>query len=127
MQTPFVLEDVVLLSSYIKAELNVHNLTVCNDAAKYKVQLRAEAKSDVLGPRLQVCISAYPRLNAKGSLRAVVTALQQLSQAQLEAFQVRKQSNSPPQNTIVSVLISFCRARARLLLLVTSSPLLTFF
>eukprot|EP00047_Mylnosiga_fluctuans_P002880 m.226316 g.226316 ORF g.226316 m.226316 type:complete len:1277 (-) comp11410_c0_seq1:49-3879(-) len=74
-KTPFVVDDVVLLSSYIKAELNIQTLTVCDDPAKYHVQLRAEAKADVLGPRLQ------------GAMRTVVSALQQLTQEQLEAFQ----------------------------------------
>ena len=74
-KTPFLLEDVVLLGDYIQAELNVQKLTVCNDPAKYNVQLRAEAKADVLGPRLQ------------GQMRAVATGLQALSQEQLESFQ----------------------------------------
>jgi isoleucyl-tRNA synthetase len=47
------LSDVQALSSYIKEELNVRELTTSRDKAKYGVCLRAEPDFKVLGARLK--------------------------------------------------------------------------
>ncbi|XP_011500704.1 PREDICTED: isoleucine--tRNA ligase, cytoplasmic [Ceratosolen solmsi marchali] len=68
------LEDILRLKAYILEEVNVKELTVTSDKAKYGVTLRAEPEHKTLGARL------------KGEFKAVTTAIKELNDQQLQLF-----------------------------------------
>lgn len=67
------LEDIKSLETFILGELNARQLTVCADKLKYGVQMRAEPDHKTLGLRL------------KGIFKAVMAAIKQLSDAEIQA------------------------------------------
>ncbi|XP_048257578.1 isoleucine--tRNA ligase, cytoplasmic-like [Haliotis rufescens] len=74
-QDPSALEDIRSLEKYIVQELNVRYLTTTTNKEKYGVRLKAEPDHRVLGARL------------KGDFKNVMKDIQQLTDAQLVAFQ----------------------------------------
>ncbi|XP_005355232.1 isoleucine--tRNA ligase, cytoplasmic isoform X2 [Microtus ochrogaster] len=74
-QDPEALEDIKSLEKYIIEELNVRKVTLSTDKNKYGIRLRAEPDHMVLGKRL------------KGAFKAVMVAIKQLSNEELEQFQ----------------------------------------
>ncbi|XP_036043283.1 isoleucine--tRNA ligase, cytoplasmic isoform X2 [Onychomys torridus] len=74
-QDPEALEDIKSLEKYIIEELNVRKVTLSTDKNKYGIRLRAEPDHMVLGKRL------------KGAFKAVMMAIKQLSNEELEQFQ----------------------------------------
>ncbi|GLH15974.1 Isoleucine--tRNA ligase [Gryllus bimaculatus] len=75
-QNQNVLNDVKCLERYILEELNVRQLTLSADKAKYGVSLRAEPDHKVLGARL------------KGAFKEVTSAIRELSDDKLQKFLV---------------------------------------
>uniref|UniRef100_A0A0C9QTI3 Isoleucine--tRNA ligase, cytoplasmic n=1 Tax=Fopius arisanus TaxID=64838 RepID=A0A0C9QTI3_9HYME len=73
-----ILEEIVALKSYILNELNVKELTVTTDKQKYGIRLAAEPDHKTLGFRL------------KGEFKAIIQAIKDLSDAQLQEFLVTK-------------------------------------
>lgn len=67
------LKDIQSLEAFILGELNSRKLTVCADKQKYGVQMRAEPDHKTLGLRL------------KGNFKAVMAAIKQLSDAEIQA------------------------------------------
>ncbi|PIO28299.1 hypothetical protein AB205_0096610 [Aquarana catesbeiana] len=69
------LSDIQSLEKYIVEELNVRKVTISTDKTKYGIRLRAEPDHMVLGKRL------------KGAFKAVMAAIKELKNDQLEQFQ----------------------------------------
>lgn len=67
------LKDIKSLETFILGELNARQLTICADKLKYGVQMRAEPDHKTLGLRL------------KGIFKAVMAAIKQLSDADIQA------------------------------------------
>lgn len=78
-QDQAVLEEILSLKSYILEELNIKELTVTTDKQKYGVTLRAEPDHKNLGARL------------KGEFKAVMQAIKQLTDEELQEFLVTKE------------------------------------
>lgn len=66
------LKDILSLEPFILGELNARKLTVCADKAQYGVKMRAEPDHKTLGLRL------------KGDFKAVMAAIKQLSDAEIQ-------------------------------------------
>lgn len=60
-----ILDDVLLLESYIKEELNVRTVTTSTDKAKYGVALKAEINFKLLGSRLKGDVKKVQEMVAK--------------------------------------------------------------
>lgn len=69
-----VIDDIVSLKPYILEELNVKTITATTDKEKYGVTLKAEPDHKNLGARL------------KGEFKAVMAAIKELSNEELEKF-----------------------------------------
>ncbi|EZA51423.1 Isoleucyl-tRNA synthetase, cytoplasmic [Ooceraea biroi] len=69
-----VLDEILLMQSYILEELNIKNLKVSTDKTKYGVTMRAEPDHKALGARL------------KGEFKQVMQAIKELSNVQLQKF-----------------------------------------
>lgn len=67
------LKDIQSLEPFVLGELNARKLTTCADKAKYGVKMRAEPDHKTLGLRL------------KGDFKAVMAAIKQLSDEQIQA------------------------------------------
>ncbi|KAK0075984.1 hypothetical protein PV325_006058 [Microctonus aethiopoides] len=80
-QDAAILDEILTLKSYIIEELNVKELTVTTDKKKYGVILKAEPDHKTLGFRL------------KGEFKAMIQAIKELDDEQLQEFLVRKEIN----------------------------------
>ena len=73
-EDPKILKDIEHLQSYIKAELNVHKITISNDKSSYGVERKALPDIKKLGKRL------------KGQMKPVGAAIKAMTENDIEQF-----------------------------------------
>ena len=87
-----LLEDIQFLQSYILGELNVWNLNVSQDRAKFNIKVRPVIDGKLAGARLKVILLRFSvhltnSFYFQGDLKTVTKLAAELTQEQLTTFE----------------------------------------